>query len=83
MDGFEKRQPVPVTLGISYDFWAMSELAKELGKQDDYDKFSKRAKDYQNLWHPEHRLFMPKDDQGEWVDINPKSDGGPGYREYL
>ncbi len=83
VDGFEKRQPVPVTLGISYDFWAMSELAKELGKQDDYDKFSKKAKNYQNLWHPEHRLFMPKDDQGEWVDIDPKSDGGPGYREYF
>ena len=82
MDKFEKRQPVPVTLGISYDFWAMTELAKELGKKDDYEKFSPKAKDYQNLWHPEHRLFMPKDSKGEWVDINPKSDGGPGYRHY-
>ena len=83
MDGFEKRQPVPVTLGISYDFWALSELSKELGKIDDYNKFAPKGKDYQNLWHPEHRLFMPKDDKGEWVDINPKSDGGPGYREYF
>ena len=38
--------------------------------------------DYKKLWHPEHRLFMPKDEQGEWIDINPKSDGGPGYRNY-
>ncbi len=33
MDGFEKRQPVAVTLGISYDFWALSELAGNLGKK--------------------------------------------------
>lgn len=82
MDGFEKRQPVPVTLGISYDFWAMTELAKELNKTDDVKKYSAKANDYKNLWHPEHRLFMPKDEDGNWVDINPKSDGGPGYREY-
>ena len=26
VDSFEKRQPVPVSLGISYDFWALSEF---------------------------------------------------------
>lgn len=82
MDGFEKRQPVPVTLGISYDFWALSEFAKELGKTDDYQQFAIRAEDYKNLWHPEHRLFMPKDKDGNWVDIDPKLSGGRGYREY-
>lgn len=82
MDGFEKRQPVAVTLGISYDFWALSELAGELGKKDEHEKFAERAKDYRRLWHPGHRLFMPKDEAGEWIEINPKSDGGPGYRDY-
>lgn len=82
MDGFEKRQPVSVTLGISYDFWALSELAKELGNKKEYNQFSERAQDYKNLWHKEHRLFMPKDEDGNWVDIDPKKDGGPGYREY-
>lgn len=82
MDGFEKRQPVPVTQGISYDFWALAELSKELGKTEDYKKYAPKGNDYQNLWHPEHRLFMPKDEEGEWVDIDPKKDGGKGYREY-
>jgi predicted alpha-1,2-mannosidase len=82
MDGFEKRQPVAVTLGISYDFWALSELAGELGKQDEHEKFAVKAKDYKKLWHPGHRLFMPKDEAGEWIEINPKIDGGPGYRDY-
>jgi len=83
MDGFEKRQPIPVTLGISYDFWSLAELAKELGKTNDYKKYAPRGKDYKNLWHPDHRLFMPKDEDGEWVDIDPKKDGGKGYREYF
>ena len=82
MDGFEKRQPVSVTLGISYDFWTLAELAKDLGKSDDYKQFVKKGLDHKNLWDPKHRLFMPKDDKGNWIDIDPKSAGGKGYREY-
>lgn len=82
MDAFEKRQPVPVTLGISYDFWAMTEMAKELDIAKDAMQYAVRAKDYQNLWHPEHRLFIPKDEDGKWLAIDPKAAGGPGYREY-
>ncbi len=82
VDEFEKRQPIPVTLGISYDFWTLGELAKELNKTDDYKLFSAKGKDYKNLWHPEKRLFMPKDEKGKWIDIDPKSGGGKGYREF-
>lgn len=82
IDGFEKRQPVAVTLGISYDFWTLAELAKDMGKEEDYQRFTKKGQDYKNLWDPKHRLFMPKDDKGNWIDIDPKSAGGKGYREY-
>ena len=82
VDSFEKRQPVPVTLGISYDFWTLSQFALELGKTSDFEKFSRAGNNYKKLWDPEQRLFMPKDDKGEWIDIDPKSDGGRGYREY-
>ena len=82
VDDFEKRQPVPVTLGISYDFWALSELAKELGNNEDYNVFSPKAKDYKNLWDINQQLFIPKDSNGNFLDINPKLDGGRGYRNY-
>ena len=82
MDGFEKRQAVAVSLGISFDFWALSELAAELGKKKDQEQFALEAIAYKQLWHPEHRLFMPKEENGDWIEINPKSDGGPGYRDY-
>jgi len=82
MDDFEKRQAVPVTLGISYDFWTLSEFSKVLGKKEDYKLFADKGLDYKNLWNPKHRLFMPKDDKGTWIDIDPRSAGGKGYREY-
>lgn len=82
MDDFEKRQPVPVTLGISYDFWTLGQFAMELGKTSEFEKFSKAGSNHKKLWDPEHRLFMPKDDKGDWIDIDPKSAGGRGFREY-
>jgi predicted alpha-1,2-mannosidase len=82
VDKFEKRQSVAVTLGMSYDAWTFAQLAKELGNQYDYMKYSGVAGNYKKLWHPEMRLFMPKDDKGNWIPINPKLDGGPGFRDY-
>ena len=82
VDSFEKRQPVPVSLGISYDFWALSEFAKELNKIEEYKEYSLKAENYKKLWNDNHRMFIPKDADGNWLDINPKLDGGRGYRNY-
>ncbi len=82
VDDWEKRQSVAVTLGMSFDAWSFAQLAKELNKQDDYMKFSEVAYNYKKLWHPGMRLFMPKDKKGEWIMINPKLDGCPGFRDF-
>ena len=79
---FEKRQAVAVTLGHSYDDWALAQMAKELGKMDDYKFFSERANNYKNLYWKEKGFFMPKDKNGNWIDIDPKFDGGMGGRDY-
>ncbi|MCX6335590.1 MAG: GH92 family glycosyl hydrolase [Bacteroidia bacterium] len=79
---FEKRQAVAVTLAASYDDWALAQMAKELGKSDDYNLFSKRAENYKNLFRTEKGFFMPKDKDGKWIDIDPKFDGGMGGRDY-
>jgi predicted alpha-1,2-mannosidase len=79
---FEKRQAVAVTLGHSYDDWAVSQMAKELRKQEDETLFAKRAKNYTNLWHQQQQLFIPKDNTGAFIHIDPKFDGGMGGREY-
>jgi predicted alpha-1,2-mannosidase len=79
---FEKRQAVAVTLAASYDDWALAQMAKELGKADDYNLFSKRAENFKNLYWTEKGFFMPKDKDGNWIDIDPKFDGGMGGRDY-
>jgi predicted alpha-1,2-mannosidase len=79
---FEKRQAVAVTLGGSYDDWALAELAGDLDKKDDQRLFAPRAKNYKNLWNADKQFFLPKDSNGEWININVKYDGGIGGRDY-
>lgn len=75
------RSAVAVTLAGSYNDWAVSELAKELSNNAVHLKFAPRAKNYKNLWSKDKMLFMPKDDKGEWVDIDPKTQGQSYYNE--
>jgi len=82
VDGFERRQSVAISLGRSFDTWVLSEWAGELGKTEDQARFAEISAQYKRLWSEEHRMFMPKDDQGNWIDIDPKSAGGRGYRDY-
>lgn len=79
---FEHRQSVAVTLGDSYDNWAVAQMALELGKVKDYSAFIKGARNYRNLYRAEKGFFMPKDASGKWIDIDPSWDGGIGGRDY-
>jgi predicted alpha-1,2-mannosidase len=80
--GFEKRQAVAITLGHSYDDWALGEFAKELNKTSDYTKFNARGNNYKNLWDNNTQMFLPKDKEGNWIKIDPKFDGGMGGRDF-
>jgi len=82
VDSFEKRQAVAVTLGHSYDDWAVAEMAMELGRGDVAERYRLRSRNYLNLWNPDKKMFMPKDTLGNWIDIDPKFDGGRGGRDY-
>ena len=63
----------PGNLGISYTLeyayfdWCVSQLAKELGKTADAEKYLKRSKDYKNIFDPEKNWFRPKDSLGNWL----------------
>ena len=80
---FEKRQSVALTLGHSYDDWCLSQLAKALGKNNDYEYFLKRSHNFENLFNPETGFFAPRTADGKWVkDFDPKFSGGLGNRDY-
>lgn len=79
----EKRQPVAVTLGTSFDNWCLSQIAKELGKKDDYNYFLKKSYDYRNLFNQETTFFHPKDKNGKFIEpFDYIFSGGQGARNY-
>ena len=47
---FERRQAISVTLEHAYDDWCAAQLAKYLGKEEDYRYFMKRSQNYKNLY---------------------------------
>lgn len=78
----QKRSSVAITLGDAYDSWALSELAKDLGKTDIANKYAPRTRNYKNVWWDKYQMFMPKDDNGKWIEIDPKFDGGNNGFDY-
>jgi len=80
---FEKRQSVSVTLATCYDDWCMAQIAKELGKNEDYDFFIKRSLNYRNLFNRSTGFYHPKDKDGNWIEpFDYRFDGGVGARDY-
>lgn len=61
-------ESVPNTLELAYDDWCIAQLAKELGKKEDYLLFMKRAGNYKNLWDAETRFMRPKKADGSWLE---------------
>nr|WP_238943978.1 GH92 family glycosyl hydrolase [Seramator thermalis] len=81
--GFERRQPVAVTLGTSYDQWCLAQLAKELGLTEDHAYFTEASFNYRNLYNKETGFFHPKDKNGEFIQpFDYRYSGGMGARGY-
>lgn len=60
-------QSVSITLEFAFDDWCVAQLAKALGKEADYERFSKRANYFENLYNTDTHFFQSKDDKGEWI----------------
>ncbi|WP_462267127.1 GH92 family glycosyl hydrolase [Mucilaginibacter sp.] len=80
--GWEKRQPVAVTLGTVYDEWCLGNIAKQLGKAEDAQYFLNRSLDYRKVFNPETKFFHPKDAQGNFIKpFDYRYSSGIGARE--
>ena len=80
----ERRQSVTVTLQAAYESWCIAQMAKALGKTEDYDYFIKHAHDYQNVFNPQINFMAPKTEDGKWVTpFNTILAGGQGGRDYF
>lgn len=80
---WEKRQPVAVTLGTAYDQWCLSQIAQELGKEEEANHYLKCSYNYRNLFNPETHFFHPKDKEDKFIyPLDYRYDGGLGARDY-
>jgi predicted alpha-1,2-mannosidase len=56
------------TLEYAYQDWSLSQLAKKLGKESDYQLFTKRAGNYKNLFDSSTSLMRVRNMDGSWVN---------------
>ncbi len=77
---FDKEaESVSKTLEYAYDDYCIAQVAKFLGKTDDYRYFLNRSLSYQTLIDPETKYMRGRDSKGDWrTPFAPISYQGPG-----
>ncbi|MEN8117235.1 MAG: GH92 family glycosyl hydrolase [Bacteroidota bacterium] len=69
MPADKETESVPATMEMAYDDWCLAQMARELGKDKDYNYFMKRAESYKNVWDKETGFMRPRLLDGSWLKI--------------
>lgn len=59
---------VSTTLEYNISDWNLAQLAKALGKQEDYEFFSKRSLSYRKYFDGSTGMLRPRMEDGSWLD---------------
>jgi predicted alpha-1,2-mannosidase len=62
----KENESVSKTLEYAHDDFCIAQMAKSLGKNDDYNYFMKRAMAYKNLFDKNISLMRGRDSKGNW-----------------
>lgn len=68
LDAFHKREQVSRTLEYAYDDYVLAQVAKKLGKTEDYEALIKRAQNYRNVIDPETGYARGRYADGRWFE---------------
>ena len=68
MEAFHRREQVSRTLEYAYDDFVLAEVAKKLGKTEDYNVLIKRAENYRNVIDPETGYARGRHADGTWIE---------------
>ncbi len=76
-------ESVSRTLEFAYDDFCVAQLAKAVGKQDDYEMLMQRSRNYKNLYDPVEGFMRPKKSDGNWDEEAwaSREDRKPGFTE--
>ncbi len=77
-------ESVTITLEYAYDDWCVAQIAKELGKEKDYQYFLNRSKAYQYLFDKETGFMRGKSETGDaWHEpFDPKYSAHRVHADY-
>ncbi|MDI9357690.1 MAG: GH92 family glycosyl hydrolase [Phycisphaerales bacterium] len=74
---------VTLTLDYSYDDWCIAQLAKKLGKDDDYAQYMKRSLSYKNVYDPATGFLRAKNSLGQFYpNFDPFYSDVRGHQAY-
>jgi putative alpha-1,2-mannosidase len=60
-------ESVPNTLELAYNDWCIAQMAKAMGKENDYELFMSRAGNYNNVYDESTQFFRPRNSNGSWL----------------
>ena len=66
-DSFHQREQVSRTLEYAYDDFVLSQVAKKLGKQEDYEALRTRARNYQHVFDTTTGYVRGRYANGDWI----------------
>jgi predicted alpha-1,2-mannosidase len=67
-DAFHKKEQVSRTLEYAFDDYALSIIAKDLGKTNDYNELKKRSLNYKNVFDPRVGMTRGRFKNGSWFE---------------
>lgn len=70
-DAFHKKEQVSRTLEYAYDDFALAQVAKALGRDDDYKELMRRAGNWRNAINPATGYAAPRSADGSFLPSDP------------
>lgn len=75
------KESVARTLEYAYDDFCVAQMARALGKEDDYDRFMKQSKSYRNVYDASTAFMRGRNRDGSWLTPFDPLDWGGVYTE--
>ncbi len=63
-------ESVSRTLEHAYDDWCVAQVAREMGKMNDYESLTRWSQNYRNIYNAEKGFMLPRKYNGEWIDLD-------------
>jgi len=67
LEAEDEHESVSKTLEYAYDDWCIAQMAKLLGKEDDYNTYMQRSQSWKNLFDPVTGFIRPRSNGG-WLN---------------